>query len=148
MMPEMGGFDVAAVLKGDPQTADLPIIILSIVEDRERGYRLGVDRYLTKPIESGVILEEIERLLAQGVSHRKVMVVDADTSTLKILAEVLRAKGYEVTGASSGQEAIEKALHDRPDMIILSAMPPQQRDAIKALRFEKGLEHVLFLMFD
>jgi DNA-binding response OmpR family regulator len=76
------------------------------------------------------------------------MVVDADTSTLKILAEVLRAKGYEVTGASSGQEAVDKALHDRPDMIILSALPSQQRDAIKALRFEKGLEHVLFLMFD
>jgi PAS domain S-box-containing protein len=148
MMPEMGGFDVAAVLKGDPQTADLPIIILSVIEDRERGYRLGVDRYLTKPIESGVILEEIERLLAQGVSHHKVMVVDEDTSTLKTLAEVLRAKGYEVTGASSGQEAVDKALHDRPDMIILSALPSQQRDAIKALRFEKGLEHVLFLMFD
>ena len=148
MMPEMSGFDVAAVLKGDPQTADLPIIILSIVEDRERGYRLGVDRYLTKPIESGVILEEIERLLAQGASHHKVMVVDEDASTLKTLTEVLRTKGYDVMGAASGQEAIERALHDRPDMIVLSAMPPQQREVIKALRFEKGLEHVLFLMFD
>ena len=52
MMPEMNGFDVAAVLKNDPATMDIPIIILSIVEDKERGFRLGVDRYLTKPIDT------------------------------------------------------------------------------------------------
>jgi len=148
MMPEMSGFDVAAVLKGDPQTMDLPIIILSIVEDKERGYRLGVDRYLTKPVEPGVVLEEIERLLAQGVSRNKVMVVDEDASTLKTLTEVLRAKGYEVVEAASGEEAIEKALRARPDMIILNAVLPQQREIVKALRFERGLEHVLFLLFD
>jgi DNA-binding response OmpR family regulator len=148
MMPEMSGFDVAAVLKGDPQTMDLPIIILSIVEDQERGYRLGVDRYLTKPIEPGVVLEEIERLLAQGVSRNKVMVVDEDASTLKTLTEVLRAKGYEVVEAASGEEAIEKALRARPDMIILNAVLPQQREIVKTLRFERGLEHVLFLLFD
>ena len=148
MMPEMSGFDVAAVLKGDPQTMDLPIIILSIVEDQERGYRLGVDRYLTKPIETGVVLEEIERLLAQGVSRNKVMVVEKDASTLKTLTEVLRAKGYEVVEAASGEEAIEKALRARPDMIILNAVLPQQREIVKTLRFERGLEHVLFLLFD
>ena len=52
MMPEMNGFDVAAVLKNDPATMDIPIIILSVVEDKERGFRLGVDRYLTKPIDT------------------------------------------------------------------------------------------------
>ena len=52
MMPEMNGFDVAAVLKNDPETMDIPIIILSVVQDRSRGYRIGVDRYLTKPINT------------------------------------------------------------------------------------------------
>ena len=56
MMPEMNGFDVAAVLKNDPQTLDIPIVILSIVQDRERGFRLGVDRYLTKPIDTDAAL--------------------------------------------------------------------------------------------
>jgi signal transduction histidine kinase/CheY-like chemotaxis protein len=54
MMPEINGFDVAAVLRNDPLTLDIPIIILSIVQDRERGFRLGVDRYLTKPIDTGL----------------------------------------------------------------------------------------------
>ncbi|MEP7108184.1 MAG: GAF domain-containing protein [Ferruginibacter sp.] len=55
MMPEMNGFDVAAVLKNDPQTMDIPIIVLSIVQDKARGFRIGVDRYLTKPIDTGVL---------------------------------------------------------------------------------------------
>ena len=55
MMPEMNGFDVAAVLKNDPATMDIPIVILSIVQDRERGFRLGVDRYLTKPIDTDLL---------------------------------------------------------------------------------------------
>ena len=54
MMPEMNGFDVAAVLKNDPQTMDIPIIVLSIVQDKARGFRIGVDRYLTKPIDTGL----------------------------------------------------------------------------------------------
>ncbi len=52
MMPEINGFDVAAILKNDPQTMDIPIIILSIVQDKARGFRIGVDRYLTKPIDT------------------------------------------------------------------------------------------------
>jgi PAS domain S-box-containing protein len=148
MMPEMNGFDVAAVLKNDPQTMDLPIIILSIVEDQERGYRLGVDRYLIKPVETDVVIEEVEWLLARGVSRKKVMVVDEDASTLTTLTGVLHNKGYEVVEAANGEEAVETAMRARPDMIILNAVLPQQREIVKTLRFEKGLEHVLFLLFD
>ena len=66
MMPEMNGFDVAAVLKNDPATMDIPIIILSIVEDKERGFRIGVDRYLTKPIDTQTLFQEVDQLLEQG----------------------------------------------------------------------------------
>ncbi len=148
LMPEMSGFDVAAVLKSDPQTMDLPILILSIVEDRDRGHHLGVDGYLTKPVTADVVLEEVERLLVQGVSRRRVMVVDEDASTLTALADVLQGRGYEVVEAASGEEAIEKALRTRPDMIILNVVLSEQREIVKTLRFEKGLEHVLFLLFD
>jgi CheY-like chemotaxis protein len=71
MMPEMNGFDVAAVLKNDPQTMDIPIIVLSIVQDRARGFRIGVDRYLTKPIDTNILFSEIGNLLEQGKSKRK-----------------------------------------------------------------------------
>ena len=145
MMPEISGFDLAAVLKNDPETMDIPIIILSIVQDRERGFRLGVDRYLTKPIDTAKLFKEVDALLSQGKSHKKVMVVDEDVSTAKTLMEVLQARGYHVV-ESNGRELVEKAVSEKPDIIILNSVLNGQQDIVKSLRFEKGLENVLFLM--
>jgi predicted ATPase/signal transduction histidine kinase/CheY-like chemotaxis protein len=146
MMPAINGFDVAAVLKNDPQTMEIPIIMLSIVEDKQRGYRLGIDRYLTKPIHSEKLLNEIGVLLSQGTSKKKVLLVDEDASTVKILAEVLQTKGYNVVEASSGPECIEKAIAVKPDMIIVDSVLSQEHDIIKTLRFEKDLENVFFIL--
>jgi CheY-like chemotaxis protein len=145
MMPEMNGFDVAAVLKNDPSTAAIPIIILSIVEDKERGYRLGVDRYLTKPIDTAALFHEVGTLLDQGKSHKKVMIVDEDSSTIRTLAEALQARGYHVT-ESNGAELVDKALTAKPDIIVLNSLL-SGHDTVRSLRFEKGLENVLFLIY-
>lgn len=146
MMPEMSGFDVAAVLKNDPKTMSIPIIILSIVEDRERGYRLGIERYLMKPIETDTLLHEIGTLTTQGNSSKKVLVVDEDVSTVKTLAEVLQAKGYSVVEAIDAQELREKAMSVQPYMIIANANFWERSEVIKTLRFEKGLENVFFIL--
>ena len=99
MMPEMNGFDVAAVLKNDPQTMDIPIVILSIVQDRDRGFRLGVDRYLTKPIDTDLLFREVGTLIEQRKSHKRVLVVDEDATTVHTLTDVLTARGYSVIEA-------------------------------------------------
>lgn len=145
MMPEMNGFDVAAVLKNDPATMDIPIIILSIVEDKERGFRLGVDRYLTKPIDTVSLFREVGTLLDQGKSKKKVMVVDEDASTIRSLAEVLEARGYHVV-ESNGAELISNAVSAKPDIIILNSLLSSS-EGVRSLRFEKGLENVLFLIY-
>lgn len=148
MMPDIDGFDVAAVLRNDPQTAGVPIIILSIVEDKARGYSLGVDRYLKKPIDTETLLEEVEFLLSQGASKKKVLVVDEDVSAVKTLSEVLKTQGYSVSEASIGNELIEKAKSMQPDMIIInSILSEQHHEIVKTLRFEKGLENVLLFLF-
>ncbi len=146
MMPEMNGFDVAAVLKNDPLTMDVPILILSIIQDKERGYRLGVDRYLTKPIDTEKLFSEIGSLLEQGKSKRKVMIVDEDASTARTLAEVLQTRGYSVV-ESNGTELLQKAIESKPDIIILNSVLSKDREMIKTIRFEKGLENVLFMMY-
>ena len=146
MMPEMNGFDVAAVLKNDPATMDIPIIILSIVEDKERGFRLGVDRYLTKPIDTASLFREVGTLLDQGKSKKKVMVVDEDSSTLRTLTEVLETRGYHVV-ESNGAELVKRAVSAQPDIIILSSLLSSNQDVVRSLRFEKGLENVLFLIY-
>ena len=146
MMPEMNGFDVAAVLKNDPETMDIPIIILSIVEDKERGFNIGVDRYLTKPIDTAQLFKEVGSLLEQGVSKKKVMVVDDDRTTVKTLSDVLKKRGYTVV-ESDGKDILEQAKSSQPDIIMFSSVQDGNTEIVKTLKFEKGLENVLFLVY-
>ena len=145
MMPQMNGFDVAAVLRNDPVTMRIPIVILSIVEDKERGYRIGVDRYFNKSVNTEDLLREIGILIFEGSSKKKVMVVDENESTVETLREVLEAKGCSVVSACDGQECLDKALSERPDMIIIDSVFSNAREIVNKLRFEKGLEHVYFV---
>ncbi len=147
MMPEISGFDLAAVLKNDPRTMGVPIIILSIVEDKERGYRLGVDRYITKPFDTETLLNEIRGVLAHGPSSKKVLIVDEDASTVRTLANALQAHGYSVVEASNDRELLERAVTLRPDMIIVNEVFSGHQDVMQALRFEKGLENVVILLY-
>jgi signal transduction histidine kinase/CheY-like chemotaxis protein len=146
MMPEMNGFDVAAILKNDPQTMDIPIIILSIVQDKARGFRIGVDRYLTKPIDTAQLFTEVGNLLEQGKSKKKVMVVDEDAAAVRSLTEVLQTKGYQVV-ESDGKELAAEAIATKPDIIILNSVYSGKQEIVKTLRFEKGLENVLFFIY-
>jgi GAF domain-containing protein/CheY-like chemotaxis protein len=146
MMPEINGFDVAAILKNDPQTMDIPIIILSIIQDKARGFRIGVDRYLTKPIDTAQLFQEVGNLLEQGKSKKKVMVVDEDSEAVRTLTDVLQTKGYQVV-ESDGKELVKKAIATQPDIIILNSIFSSKQEIVKTLRFEKGLENVLFFIY-
>jgi signal transduction histidine kinase/CheY-like chemotaxis protein len=146
MMPEMNGFDVAAILKNDPQTMDIPIIVLSVVQDKARGFRIGVDRYLTKPIDTTELFAEVGTLIEQGKSKKKVMVVDEDSAAVRTLTDVLQTKGYHVV-ESDGKELVQKAIAAQPDIIILNSVLSAKQEIVQSLRFEKGLENVLFLIY-
>jgi CheY-like chemotaxis protein len=146
MMPEMNGFDVAAVLKNDPQTMEIPIVIVSIVQDRDRGFRLGVDRYLTKPIDTDLLFREVGTLIEQKKSHKRVLVVDEDASTVRTLTDVLTTRGYSVMEAR-GDDLLARAMAVQPDIIMLNSVSSARSDAVQMLRFEKGMENVLFLVY-
>jgi DNA-binding response OmpR family regulator len=147
MMPEMNGFEVASILKNDPKTLDIPIIILSVVQDKARGYRIGVDRYLTKPIDTNQLFTEVGVLLEQGKSRKKVMIVDEDQAAVKTLTDVLQTRGYQVF-ESDWHVLAEKAIATQPDMIILNSVFSGRQEIVQTLRFEKGLENVLFLIYE
>ncbi len=125
MMPNMNGLDVLRVLKGDPVTAPIPVMILSVIEDREQGLRLGADEYLTKPLDAERLLRTVAGLLdraARGEGRKKVLLIDEDAAVVETIGRVLRERGYEVTEAGDGQTALERARQSNPDLIILDAM--------------------------
>ncbi|MEH6512369.1 MAG: response regulator [Maribacter arcticus] len=147
MMPEINGFDVAAVLKNDPATMDIPIIILSIVQDKERGFRIGVDRYLTKPIDTEKLFHAVDELLEQGVSKKKVLVVDEDASAVKTLTDVLSARGYKVMETTS-ENLLATASESMPDIIMLNSVYNGNKNFIKDLKVQKGMENVMFFVYE
>jgi signal transduction histidine kinase/DNA-binding response OmpR family regulator len=148
MMPKLSGFDVTAVLRNDPTTFEIPIFILSVVHDENRGYRLGVDRYFTKPLDAEGLLSEVHTWMARGQSRKHVLVVDEDATILQTLADALRAQGHHVVAASSGEDGIDKAVSNPPDLVVVRSLVSEKSDLIKTLRFDKGLENVYFLLFD
>lgn len=131
MMPQMSGLDALRVLKGDPSTADIPVLVLSVMEDREQGLRLGADEYLTKPVESEHLLQAIAQLLARakrGEGRKKVLVIDEDASAIETISRVLRERGYEVVEAGDGDAGLEQARRENPDLVILDAMISKMDD--------------------
>ena len=144
-MPEMNGFDAAAVLKNDPATMGIPIIILSILEDKERGYHLGIDRYMTKPVDTEALLKDVSSLLSQETSNKRVLVVDEHESTLHTLSEVLEAKGFSVAEARNEREVVAEVKAEKPDMIIVDELS-NRHEVVRMLRYEKGMENILFMV--
>jgi len=147
MMPGISGFDVAAVLKSDPGTRAIPIIILSIVQDTERGYGLGVDKYLTKPTEAEVLADEVGRLLHQGNSPKRVLVVNEKMPAASDVVRLLEAKGYDVVGTCSAADFLAAAKRAHPDLIVLEAGNPSESEIVRAIRLEKDLENIYVVQF-
>ncbi len=138
MMPDISGFDVTRVLKTDPATASIPILILSIIEDRQRGLTLGADAYLTKPVESDRLLDTIASLLTQEGERPKAIVAGQDRSALEAITAVLRQQGFEVVEAYDPRGAIATVQEVQPDLVVLDEMISRLNDSeiLKALRFQ------------
>jgi PAS domain S-box-containing protein len=146
MMPEMNGFDVAAVLRHDPQTMGIPLIILSIVDAPDRCHSLGIDRHLTKPINLELLSQEVESLIAQGKSPRKVLVVDENEATAKTLVEILRSKGFTAVEVTNDAELLGKVATTQPDMVIASVKFWEHSDTAQDLSQVEGLKNTVFLL--
>jgi CheY-like chemotaxis protein len=122
MLPDMNGFELLETLKAETATRDIPVIIVSVVPDRQEGLRLGAVDYVTKPIEEEKLLRSVRRVLA--VRDGAVLVVDDDQDTLSLLSEVLGPHDFTVHTATRGREALSLAREVRPSLILLDVKLP------------------------
>ena len=124
----------------------IPIVILSIIEDLERGYRIGINRYLKKPIEADVLLNEVASLVSREGTKKKVLLVNQDPQAIKTLTQTLQSKGDTIVEVCDGKNCIARAMMTQPDTIIFDASISGYQEIEKALRKEKGLESVSFIL--
>jgi len=121
MMPGMDGWAVLSALKADPDIAEIPVIMLTIVDDRNLGYALGASDYLTKPIDR----ERLVTVLKQHRRDRPVLVVDDDAEVRQLLRRMLEAEGFAVVEAENGRVALERLRGESPSLILLDLMMPE-----------------------
>ena len=117
LLPEMNGFEVAVTLKTDPACLDVPIIVLSVLEEKEMGYHFGIDGYLPKPIDSKRLLEDVKRLLTQPRPKKKVIVAGDDAAEIERLAHLLEF-AFSVSTAATLDALTAQAQANFPCMII------------------------------
>lgn len=116
LLPDADGFGVLEKLKSDPVTRGIPVIVVSILQDRDDGLRLGAIDYITKPIDEERLVRSVRRVLVRGGT---VLAVDDDKDTLALMREALRAHNFDVRTTTRGKRVQRVAREVQPALILL-----------------------------
>jgi len=124
MMPGMDGWSVLTSLKAHPQTADIPVIMMTMVDDQNLGYALGATEYLLKPIDGKKLETILDRFKTTSKSN-SIMVVEDDPGIREMLCRQLKAEQWKVIEAENGKEALLKLQSCSPGLILSDLMMPE-----------------------
>ena len=124
LMPYMDGWAVLNEIKKDDDLAHIPVIMVSITEDKKLGFSLGASEFLTKPVDQQELRATIEKYVGNGKPGR-VMIVEDDDSTRELLARIMENNGQQVTQAANGRIGLELLEEGAPDVIVLDLMMPE-----------------------
>jgi hypothetical protein len=135
MMPGMDGWAVLRELKNDPTTADIPVIVVTVLQDGSLAYALGAAGFLSKPIEKERLRSLLEGIDGDG---RRALVVEDDSDSRAVLTHHLEREGWQVRGAEHGREGLERMAEELPDLVLVDLMMPVMDgfDFIQAVRDE------------
>lgn len=139
LLPDIDGWQVLSTIKGDPELAGIPVVVVSIVADSEKGLALGAMSVLEKPLRKDVLLQAISHLAVPDPSDQapvRVLVVDDEVTAVEFVSTQLEERGYQVLKAYGGRQAIDLALQEQPDLLILDLMMPEVNgfDVVAELR--------------
>ncbi|MDK2826792.1 MAG: hypothetical protein PWQ44_1972 [Methanolobus sp.] len=137
MMPGMDGWEVLNKLKNNEKTKDIPVIITTMLDERKIGTALGAEEHFIKPVQKKTLIATLERIRKGSTdSPFHLLVVDDEKVAVEMIEEMLKGMNFEVTSAFGGKEAIDIALKNRPDAILLDLMMPEVTgfDVIRTLK--------------
>jgi DNA-binding response OmpR family regulator/two-component sensor histidine kinase len=125
MMPSVDGWHVLKTLKADPSTAEIPVVVCSIVDNRALGYQLGASDYLVKPVTPERLVEVVERVGAPSNGAADyILVVDDEQSVRELVILALEQANYAVRAAPSGETALRIAGQHVPRAVLCDLMMP------------------------
>jgi signal transduction histidine kinase/DNA-binding response OmpR family regulator len=124
MMPHMDGWAVLGALKADPELAEIPVIMVTIVDDKQLGFALGAVDYFTKPIDFKRLLAVLAKY-RRPVAPQTVLVIEDDPATREMLQRTLARDGWETVEAQNGRVGLEKLDTAPPALILLDLMMPE-----------------------
>jgi PAS domain S-box-containing protein len=125
-LPDEHGLQVLSKLRADPQTQDIPVVIVSITDDRELGLTAGAAAWLVKPVDRAQFIQALDRVMPNGMGQpgQLALVVDDDVEAVELASNILRQCGFEVLQAFGGSEGLSLALERLPALIILDLSMP------------------------
>ena len=139
MMPDLDGWSVLAALRQDPELADIPVIMVTIVDEHRRGIALGAAGYLTKPIDRERLHQLVRRFQASTRPTRVLLVEDDAVQRERMLGWLERPQ-WIVREAANGREALDLLQEEKPDVILLDLMMPEMDgfEVVAALQKDAG----------
>ncbi len=135
LLPDRDGLNVLARLKSAPETRDIPVIVVSITEDRAVGFSLGAAEWFVKPVSRENLLSAVRRVLAPRTAGTA-LVIDDDPQAIEIISGYLGQAGFTVDSALDGRTGIDRAIKEKPDVVVLDLVMPGVNgfDVVNALR--------------
>ncbi len=125
LLPKVDGWDLLARLKEEPGTREIPVVIVSIVDQRGKGFALGASDYLVKPVRREELIQAVERFLHRDNQPVSVLAIDDDPLALELVEALLSSEGLRVVKASGGAAGLALARADKPELIILDLLMPE-----------------------
>ncbi|MCA1595442.1 MAG: response regulator, partial [Chloroflexi bacterium] len=124
MMPGMDGWTVLSRLKADPDLCGIPVIMLTMLDDKKRGYALGAANYITKPIDRKSLGQILKKYRCPHPPC-PVLLVDDDAPTRQMMRTMLEKAGWAVSEADNGRSGLERVAANRPALVLLDLMMPE-----------------------
>ncbi len=135
MMAGLDGWSVLSRLKEDPALARIPVVVVTVVDDRNLGFALGAADYLMKPVDREGLTEVLRRVRSNG-GGGGVLVVEDDPPTREMLRRILEKEGWTVSEAANGRLGLERIGEEVPSLVLLDLMMPEMDgfEFVEALR--------------
>jgi signal transduction histidine kinase/CheY-like chemotaxis protein len=123
-MPDMDGWSVLQAIKEDAELNGIPVIMMTISDEKQKGFTLGASGYLTKPVDRAQLAQLLDRFKNQ-VGTPRVLVVEDDLNAREMMRRLLVGEGWGVSVASNGREALDRLIAERPNLVLLDLMMPE-----------------------